>query len=392
MCETICDLTAFNYWRTPPIVRLLACGPEEDELLRNMLDLRRLREFREELAQENMLVRALRGTDLRRANYGPGTERIKALACQLAPSTEAPVELLVHEAGKRRRSKLVHPHVWGHELPPGTTIEVGEGVCVVTPEFALLELAARTNTTRVALLAAELCGGFACYKPPASVRKVLQELVGSGRLPVHGGWSPALDQRGRLTTLWTRPPLCGKDELTSCANGSGSARGRERLLQAAGLVHPGAASPFEVQAGVLLGWDPSRGGEGYSGLEHNHRVNLSPQAQRVARRAYCSCDLYWGADGDRAALDVECQSAQHHAGSESALSDADRASALQLEHTNVLGITFRQLTDRKAFEGVSTLVAERLGREVHVKTAREERQAEQLRKELFVDWTSLPCV
>ena len=54
------------------------------------------------------------------------------------------------------------------------------------------------------------------------------------------------------------------------------------LERAARLCVPLAASPLEVQAGMLLGLPPELGGEGYAGFSHNHEVVLDVPARRIA--------------------------------------------------------------------------------------------------------------
>ena len=392
MKTIICDRTALLYWRTPPIVRLLASAPEDDELLRSIVGEQRLRQFRDELAQESVLVQTLRGDTLRKAHFGPEAERIRQLAYVLAPSVRAPVDLLAHAPNDRRASQIAHPRVWQEKLPPGSELALADGTSVVSPEFALLEIASRASLVQTALLCSEFCGKFAVYRAPQAVDRLLQELAGQRRLPSYEGWTPVLGQDGTVGTLWTRDPLCTPEGLLACADASASRKGRARLCKATALVVPGAASPFEVQAGILLGWGPRLGGEGYAGFEHNHLVRLLPSAQRVAQRSHCVCDLYWAGDDTHRALDVECQSEEHHAGGHEGLSDANRATALQIMGTDVIELTYGQLTDTARFTAVSRLVAKRLGRDFHEKTQLEWKKALGLRKEIFVDWASLADV
>ena len=67
---TICDISAFLYWRTPPVVRLLASAPEGEPLLANVVEPDRLRVFRSRLAEESPLMRALSDPGQSRARYG----------------------------------------------------------------------------------------------------------------------------------------------------------------------------------------------------------------------------------------------------------------------------------------------------------------------------------
>lgn len=213
-----------------------------------------------------------------------------------------------------------------------------------------------------------------------------------GLLPRYGGWRAALDNDGQLTGLWAHAPLVTPAALAHQSESSGEPRGRARLAEAAPLVCPGAASPFEVQTGMLFGMSRRRGGEGYEGLVHNQRVALSSDAARLARRGTCYCDVYWdgplpsGARG----LDLECQSVSHHFASKSSASDADRATALQMMGYEVAQATYAQVADPAIFESLSRHLAERLGVPYREKTDAQLRAQDELRRELFVDWASLP--
>ena len=157
------------------------------------------------------------------------------------------------------------------------------------------------------------------------------------------------------------------------------------LRQAAELVIPNAASPFETQAGILLGFSRRRGGEGFEGLTHNEKIELSRDARLIAGRECCYCDLYWPCG-----LDVECQSAQYHDNMEGLLSDSDRTAALSLMGVNVLPLTYDGLKDEKRFAAFSSAVAQALGVEQKPRTATQLKAMKRLRSEVFAPWTTLP--
>ena len=154
---------------------------------------------------------------------------------------------------------------------------------------------------------------------------------------------------------------------------------------AAELVTPGAASPLEVQTALLLGLSRRRGGKGLGEFEHNAKVALSPNAQLLAQRNHCYCDLFW----EDASLDVECQSKMVHDNEESLISDFDRAAALEQMGIRVLFASHDMLGSRDRFDAFAKLVAERLGRRLKPETEKEKRAATQLRAELLVDWAKL---
>ena len=164
-------------------------------------------------------------------------------------------------------------------------------------------------------------------------------------------------------------------------------RGRKTMTDALALLKPHAASPFETQAGVLLGFSRRRGGEGYGDFTFNEKIELSSSAKLLAQRGHCVCDLYWG-DG----LDVECQSAMFHEDGVSFLSDSDRTAALRVEGIDVLPLTYAQMRDPDRFKAFSYAVARALGRPWRDKTQVQKAATQRLREEVLVNWDELPFV
>lgn len=386
MDAIICDISAFLYWRTPPIVRLLAGAPEDDALLGSIVSPERLARVREGCAGLP-LARACASPAEHWRAAGAASRAVRASAGTLAPSMEGPVDVLVTSRTQSRRATVVRPRLWSAGVPAAELRRVAEGLQVVSPAFGLLQLARRATLERTVLLASELCGSFAVYAPSACLREVLQELARAGALPRMGGWAPCPDREGAITDLWTRRPLVTPDDLRRVASESESSGGRARLLQAAELVVPGAASPFEVSCGVILGFSRRRGGEGQAGFVHNRRVALSAEARALARRASCYCDLYWD-EG----VDLECQSRLAHDAASSYLSDADRAAALELMGVRVLPVTYGQLTSGRRVEALSRALAEMRGVPWSPPTELQREAADRLRGEVLVDWGTLPCV
>ncbi len=296
-----------------------------------------------------------------------------------------PIDLLVTKRNKTRESGLVTPWLWSGEMPFGATEPIVDELRVTSPALTLLQLAARAGLVRTVLMASELCGTYSVYVPPAPIEAQLNRLAARGRLREFGQWRPCFSANGQVTSLWQRPALTTPQELAALAAEVAPRRGCKVLAQAAELCIPGAASPFETQAGILLGFSRRRGGEGFAGLTHNERVDLSREARLIADRAYCSCDLYWP-EG----LDVECQSAQYHDNQGSFLSDSDRSAALELMGVKVLPLTAKQLHDEDRFAAFSSAVAHALGVEPRPKTPAQVKAAAALREEVLTDWAALP--
>lgn len=386
----ICDRSAFLYWRTPPIARLLASGPEDDSLLRHIMDYGELESLRAELRAASPPLARASGSDRRRtARLGGAGLSIGTSPALLATGYSDPVDVLVRDPDDRRPSGVVRPRVWSGELSAGVLERIGEGIDVASPVLAVQQMAARTTPVRVALMLSELMGGFSIYEPPEPLAAALQALADAKRLPEYCGWRAARDNGGKLTGLWTRPPLLSVAALREHLERA-TARGRANLAAGARLARVGAASPFEVQAGMLFASESRCGGEGYALLEHNRRVALSAAASRVCGQWSCYCDLFWGgADGG---VDVECQSSSHHFGARSSAGDADRATALQMMGVEVIQLTYAQLANARRFEIFSRFLAEKIGITYHEKTEREQHAQRTLRAEVLVDWESLPNV
>ena len=392
MDAIICDISAFLYWRTPPIVRMLASEPANSPLLRALLTWREVCKLRGALAASSPLFAAAAGEGRSRAHLGLRASAIADSAVELSVSLVPPVDLLVTDASQRSASALVRPRLCSAMACDANVRTAAPNVGVTTPLFALQQIAARASLARTVMLASELCGSFSVYVAPEPVRAVLQRLIDESRLPRISGWSPVLDQDGRLTELWSRPPLATARQIREYAQGSPVARGWAQLMRAAELVVDGAASPFEVVAGMLLGFSRRLGGEGYGVFSHNQRVALTYEARRLARRGLLVCNLFWAAGDGRRTLDVECQSRLIHASGDAALSDADRSAALDLMGVDVVNVTYGQLAEPRRFEALSQLAAQKLGVPYREKTAGRRAAAELLRAEVFADWATLPFV
>lgn len=394
MESILCDISAIMFWRTPPLARLIAAGPEDHALLRRLAGPSRLAELRADLAACSPLGVQASAPASWHAHYGERSRALLDAGMLLATPFDGPVDVLASDPGDRLPTLAAHPRIWRDSLAPHEVVTVAPGLRVASPALALQQVASRATLVRTVMLASELCGGFSIYQPPEPLREFLQGLADEGNLPSYGGWHAALDNDGRLTGLWMHAPLVSPDALSSQAAASGEPRGRARLAQAAALVRPGAASPFEVQTGMLLGLSRRRGGEGYEGFAHNCRVALASDAALIVHRRTCYCDIYW--DGPllsgAAGLDLECQSSSHHFGVKSSASDANRATALHMMGIEVVQVTFAQIADPMTFEVFSGHLAERLGVPHREKTEAQLRAQEELRRELFVDWATLPAL
>lgn len=379
----ICDISAFDYWRIPPVVHmLLNAGASSSDSA--ALGSTAMAEAGESVLRELSEEQSPWAAGTLPSGTGKTARRLREVAPLLVASNRQCVDILVRDRRGCHASSIVHPRVWSRNLPFGATVQIAESVHVATPAFALLQIAARASLATTIMLAAELCGSFAVYEPPTVLLKTLQTMERNKQLPAIGGWRPFIDQHQVLTGLWSRPPLLSPGNLETMAATCESQRGRKRLQRAAQLVLPNAASPFEVQASMLLGLPRHLGGEGHSGLTLNKKITLSADAQMLARREHCYCDLYW-----EEGLDLECQSAMAHDREASFLSDSDRTAALRCMGIDVLPVTFSQVSCQERFDALSRTIASMRGRKLTPKTVAQRKRAIELRSEVLRPWNQL---
>ncbi len=384
METVICGASAFQYWRTPPIVSLLAGGPSDYPGLSGLISEDELIAMRQELAVSSPLTQVCQNGPAWR-HAGPMQNTIREWQMLLSPGVKPPIDVLVSDPKDRRSTGFVKTTLWRADLPFGSTQQIAEDLSVTSPAFTMLQIARRSSLPKTVILASELCGGYAVFRTPLPIAKQLQRMIRRDELPCLGGWRPCLTVAGMLTDLWARPALIGPDDLVDIAERSDSRNGRANLLKAAELVRPGSASPFETQAGILLGFPRRLGGEGLGGFTYNEKAVLSADARLLAQRECCYCDLYWP-EG----VDVECQSALYHKEKAENLWDSDRTAALQLMGIEVLPLTFAQLKDERRFEAFTLVVERALGRAHRAKTANQAAASLALREEVLARPLTLP--
>ena len=253
METVICDISAFEFWRIPPVVRLLTGAPADDADLQRHFSRSEIERLRFDMLQELSLCKACLSDGAKWRRSGQVSQAVRDACLLLASGMSAPVDVLVGSAKDAHASTVVRFHAWGGALQVVTSMHLTDELAVTSPAFTLQQLAGRSSLIKTVMLASELCGSFAVYRAPAPIRRFLQRRLEAGGLPRYGGWSPCTTPDGKLSELWIREPLVTPAELAAFAERSESSRGRKRLLRAAELVCPEAASPFEVQMGMLLG-------------------------------------------------------------------------------------------------------------------------------------------
>lgn len=243
---------------------------------------------------------------LRAARTG-AHEEIAAYALQ--SSLGAPLHFLVPQARLRRESELVSSHVWSRALPPGSLIQMGDEMCVCSPEFFLLQKAA--NSTFPELL-------------------VFTEL---------------LFGKHYLTNLPRREtgclPFSNRFMLSRYASECRGLPGSQRLRDAARFALENEASLPEGVLGALCSLPARKGGFGFKSLELNFEVETPLGADVRFGKPRRSCDLYI----PELMLDIEYESDEHHSSDAERKGDAVRRNQLEMQGVSVMSITSNQLYD-----------------------------------------------
>lgn len=386
MATTICDITAFDYWRIPPVVRLLLAGEEDDATLRKIASPDQLRTLRSEVVETLPLCESFLRPSPHTRNLSASAKDLLPVVPVLAVGHEGAVDVLTDHHSGCHTSALLRPRLWTRELPPGSAVKIYDEVYVASPELMMLQLAARASLPLTIMMASELCGSFAVYDPPQPIKAFLQRVIGAKKkAPVVDGWRPFVDAGGNLGNLWSRAPLTTPHRLATFAVESGAKRGATRLAQASELLEPNAASPFEVQTAMLLGLPSRIGGYGINGFEANKKVRLNPGGRSLSKKSHCYCDLFW----EEAGVDVECQSAMVHKNADSFLSDSERTTALRGMGLDVLPITFDQLSDTERFDSFVGVLANMLGLPLGSRTEAVKKATIRLRAEVLAPWETI---
>ena len=169
--------------------------------------------------------------------------------------------LVFHECDRRKASKRVHCHMCGEQLPPESVIHLDDDVYVCSPELTFIQLCCRSDLENRLMLGSELASSFAIN--PAGRHGLVKR-------------PPVLTTRTLLEAVDTQPDLPG----------AAKARASAPYLVA------NARSPKECELALLLTLPRRLGGRGIRNVDVNKRIELSPEAQAIARRAYLVADLF----------------------------------------------------------------------------------------------------
>lgn len=352
MGDALCGLSAFRYYRIPPIV--LAAYPP------------------------------ISWVQFKRGGNTPVTDPL------LTGPIGFPIHLLAADKAKCSGAKNIRWHLLSKELPFGSVVEVEElDTGVTSPCMTLFTLARSVSDVHLLMAMYEFCGTFAVFQPSQEVETYLERYAAAAPLGANGGWTRVRDSSGKPTNLWKRPPLIEIEELLAFSAEVEHLRGGKHFSKLAHMVSGVTASPFEVQISILLSLPRVKGGEGLLGFLNNFEVRFSRDARQISNKERAYADIYFEGDDKHLPLAIECQGGIVHSGKAASMSDADRMLALQSMGVDVLPLTYRQIANADNFRRIVRQVAKKLDRPYREKTNRMLVRERDLRRELFIDWLTL---
>lgn len=271
-------------------------------------------------------------------------------------------------------------------------LETEHGFLVTSPLLTAFIMSRHLTDLQLLLVLAEMCGLFAVCALPAALEVELSRAIDSGTISTTLGWVRCPSEGGAASNLWRRDALVLDGDLDRFCSDVCGMRYGNRFMAVSQLVPLGAASPFEVEAYLLLGLPRALGGEGFCGIELNVKVMLSTSARAIVGKTRVYIDLLLSSPDGRRQVAIECQGKASHGRAGDGLRDADRMTALQAMDYDVLLLTHGQISDEDRFRAIVKAVCRMLDVEYRDKSLDEQRAEALLRSELFVDWTKLGVI
>ena len=271
-------------------------------------------------------------------------------------------------------------------------LETEHGFLVTSPLLTAFIMSRHLTDLQLLLVLAEMCGLFAVCALPAALEVELSRAIDSGTISTTLGWVRCPSEGGAASNLWRRDALVLDGDLDRFCSDVCGMRYGNRFMAVSQLVPLGAASPFEVEAYLLLGLPRALGGEGFCGIELNVKVVLSTSARAIVGKTRVYIDLLLSSLDGRRQVAIECQGKASHGRAGDGLRDADRMTALQAMGYDVLLLTHGQISDEDRFRAIVKAVCRMLDVEYRDKSSDEQRVEALLRSELFVDWTKLGVI
>lgn len=265
-----------------------------------------------------------------------------------------PVHVLIADDSCRRHSKSIACHVWTGPLPKGCILEIGNGICVCSPEFCFVQMANTLSLPKLIELGYEFCGTYASRD-----EKLLQV-----------------------------EPLTTVSKMKSLISRMRGATGIKKAERASRYILENSASPMETRLAMLLCLPYKLGGYGFPRPQMNCRVDINPSLRGPDSPGYYVCDLLW----PEAKLAIEYDSDKYHTGRSRITYDSMKRGNLNAMDVMVISITNTQIHSNIEMDKLAKTIARKTGKQIRYKEPEFSKARFQLREELqipeFTKWHS----
>lgn len=270
-------------------------------------------------------------------NTARGVDELDETAQRWLSHVGAPIHAFVAGRAKGTSTTRLVTHVFGQSVPYGAFLELGHGVCICTPQFAFLQLAARSDLIDAVCIGMELCGFYS--------RWCLDSDDADGSQQFAFGKS-----RGCAFDL---PPVMRASRIPAFVERLSTFRGSAKARSAVKWVIDNSASPMETAVYLLLCLPKRLGGYGLPKPVLNPKLMIS-NPDGVKERYP---DLFWpGAN-----IDVEYNSDAEHSGEWARYRDSKREVELTVANVKVLPLTRPQLMSTTEFDAFAQGLRRMLG-------------------------------
>lgn len=389
MDAIICNISAWEYWRTPPVLRdveipldIALCNSPDGPHLDWPLTSGRSNTRCLDIAVRERLLTDLKGVT-------------------------PPVHMMLPEE-IRYSSRLIVAHRIPKGLRKAHTTDIGNGIGVLSPAFLLASAAYYSDPIDLAINMFEACGIYAISPQNTRMRYAFDALRHNGELNLGGSLNPAvrvcecyephgnrssfLDDEGNelpwsvciptgkaTVNLWKRPPLTTVEELTALAHehkGPSLPRSLDRALK---LAMDGSASPLESRIALFLTASMRLGGEGWPKPRLNQRIAFNSAAIKLANQRHCIADqLYPDTNGI-----IEVNGEAFHSDDLTFKKETGRTAALESMGYHVVTFTYDQVADLENYDSIIAPRAEALGMGLANRTVGFLKRRNELHKKLF---------
>jgi len=270
-----------------------------------------------------------------------------------------PIHAFVSERAMATRTKQLVTHVFSREIPFGSFLDIGHGICICTPQYVFLRLGAKYDLIELVKTGMELCGTYSRWELPSATHS-----------------KRAQEDKGCTFDI---PPILQARHLRLFLERLKGHGGVVKARTAAQYALDGSASPMETAVYLLLCLPKRYGGYGLPKPLLNPKLTIKNPSGTETIERYP--DLFWKGPN----IDVEYNSDDKHSGEWSRYRDSRREVELTVADVRVLPLTRDQVMDAEGFDEFAHGLRRMLGIQKRAMDASWQQRRNELRHSLLFE-------